>query len=177
MQQQGSCPQPPASPCLGRTEPSRTPLLTHSVLAASGTHDHHLEWLVWLGHKGDTCFPQCRAVGADASTSSGYSRTSPAARNRSAIPLRGTPGRQSLMQVLISLSISHNAGVLLSLCAYRCHLSGNGADSMNSRAGWVAVSLPVPLPWAGCDGTNSMCRVTRGTPGCLIAAGAVVLAV
>lgn len=92
-------------------------------------------------------------------------------------PSGGPPGRQSLMQVLISLSISHNAGVLLSLCAYRCHLSGNGADSMNSRAGWVAVSLPVPLPWAGCDGTNSMCRVTRGTPGCLIAAGAVVLAV
>lgn len=50
-------------------------------------------------------------------------------------------GCQSLMRVLISLLISHNAGVLLSLRAYPCHLSGDGADSINSHAGWVATSL------------------------------------
>lgn len=85
----------------------------------------------------------------------------------------GTLGCQPLMGALISLLIVRNAGVFLSLHACPCHLSGGGGGSVNSRASRAALALPTPLPWAGCAGTNSACGVTRGTPGCLIATGAV----
>lgn len=83
----------------------------------------------------------------------------------------GALGCRSLMQALISLSILSNAGVFLSLHARPCHLSGGGGRGVNSRAGGAAPALPVPLPWSGCAGTNSMCGVTQGTPSCLVAAG------